>query len=53
MIDHKADFRKPNNFDDRLSEVKRRIAALAMKAGNTGGQNEGYTHDNYAHNMDV
>lgn len=33
MVDRGACFRKPANFDDRLIEVKRRIATLTIKAG--------------------
>ncbi len=34
MADLDAAYRKPNNFDDRLSEVKRKIAHLNIKAQN-------------------
>jgi len=33
MIENGAAFRKPNLFDDRLGEVKKRIAKLNIKAG--------------------
>jgi len=51
MIDKDANFDKPKNFDDRLNEVKRRIAALSIRAGNMhGSQAMGMdTPDNYAH----
>jgi hypothetical protein len=49
MIDREANFNKPGNFDDRLQEVKRRIASLSIKAGNTYGQPLGLdTPDNFA-----
>jgi hypothetical protein len=34
MVDPDAAYRKPNSFDDRLSEVKRKIAHLNIKAQN-------------------
>jgi len=37
MVDRGATFRKPANFDDRLNEVKRRIAQLTIKAGAPSG----------------
>ena len=38
MVDRDANFNKPQNFDDRLSEVMRRIASLSMKTNtHTGG----------------
>ena len=44
MIDRDSNFNKPNNFDDRLQEVKRRIASLSIKAG-TSGQTVGIDND--------
>jgi hypothetical protein len=32
MIEPEAAYRKPNSFDDKLSEVKRKIAHLNIKA---------------------
>ncbi len=35
-MDPRASFNKPDNFDDRLGEVKRRNAQLNIKAGTLG-----------------
>jgi hypothetical protein len=34
MVEPDAAYRKPNSFDDKLSEVKRKIAHLNIKAQN-------------------